>query len=699
MREVEERGAVRRLPVFALLIGAFGLVSCHHAAPATTAITCTTTTATTSSNASSSTCTDPVTGISIAISPVTVSVTVATATQFQAGVTGGTNTIVTWQVNSVPGGNDTVGRIDASGKYIAPVQVPSPPTVNVAAVSYEDPKLSVTSVATINAPPTVTISPTSATLTAGGANTKTFTATVTGATTTNVNWLVNGALGGNATVGTISAAGIYTAPNTPPPGSTVTVTADSQDFAPSSASATVTISGYSTSSFRGQFAFSMSGKNASGPFFRAGSISADGNGHLAGGLEDVNASTCAATNPISFVGTYAIGVDGRGTMQFADGCTPSTFSFVLVNNGQLQITGFDSTGTATGQANLQDRTFFGAGGLTGTYVFDFSGVHGSSPLSQIGEFTSDGLGNLTNGLVDTNDGGAISSNAPFTGSYLVNSNGRGTATFGNLNFSFYIVSRGSAKFVETDSQTAVGAVTGFATQQFSNSGFDATSLSGNIAFLLAGPTPNGTIATAGSFFANGNGLLTANAGVLDENVNGSVTANAAISNLTYFVSSNGRGTATFSTTSHPSPPYSLVFYLSGPGSAVVQEIDSSRTSNGSFVQQQGAAFSLASLKGSYALQTTGLSGASAETLAGQLSADGAGAIPSGSLDINTAGATASESASGTYLLPTVTGRATLTLNPSTDNRNFAVYIVNSTQAFVVGIDAGRLASGPMYRRF
>jgi hypothetical protein len=701
MLAVEDRGAVRRLPVFALLIGAFGLVSCHHAAPATTAITCTTTTATTSSNASSSTCTDPVTGISIAISPVTVSVTVATATQFQAGVTGGTNTIVTWQVNSVPGGNDTVGRIDASGKYIAPVQVPSPPTVNVAAVSYEDPKLSVTSVATINAPPTVTISPTSATLTAGGANTKTFTATVTGATTTNVNWLVNGALGGNATVGTISAAGVYTAPNTPPPGSTVTVTADSQDFAPSSASATVTISGYSTSSFRGQFAFSMSGKNASGPFFRAGSISADGNGHLAGGLEDVNASTCAATNPISFVGTYTIGVDGRGTMQFADGCTPSTFSFVLVNNGQLQITGFDSTGTATGQANLQDRTFFGAGGLTGTYVFDFSGVHGSSPLSQIGEFTSDGLGNLTNGLVDTNDGGAISSNAPFTGSYLVNSNGRGTATFGSLHFSFYIVSRGSAEFVETDSQTAVGAVTGVATQQFSNSGFDTTSLSGNIAFLLAGSVSNASIATAGSFSADGKGNLVS--GVLDENVNGAVTPNVAFangtSNGTYTVTSNGRGTAKFSTATTPSHSYILVFYLSGPGSAVVQEIDPGRTSNGSFLEQQGAAFSLASLKGSYALETTGLSGASAETLTGQLSADGAGAIPSGSLDSNTAGATASESASGTYLLPTVAGRATLTLNPSTDNRNFAVYIVNSAQAFVVGIDSGRIASGPMYRRF
>jgi hypothetical protein len=688
---------VRRFPFLALLVGVFALASCHKYTAPSTAITCTTTTSTTATNASSSSCTDPTTGISIAISPVTASVTVATPQQFQAGVSGGTNTIITWQVNSVTGGNDTVGRIDASGKYIAPVQVPSPPTVNVSAVSYEDPQLSVTAVTTIVAPPTVTISPTSATLAAGGANTKTFTATVTGAATTNVDWKVNNVLGGNSTLGTISAAGVYTAPNTPPPSSTVTVTAASTDFPSSLAPAIVTISGYSTSSFQGQFAFSLSGRNASGPFVRAGSFSADGNGTLTRGLEDVNAATCAATNPISFVGSYTIGVDGRGTMQFADGCTPATFSFVLVNNNQLQITGFDSTGTATGQANLQDATFFNAGGLNGTYVFDFSGVHGASPLSQIGEFTSDGLGNITNGLVDTNDGGTISPSAPFTGSYLVNSNGRGTATFGSLNFSFYIVSRGSAKFVETDSQTTVGAATGATTQQFSSSGFDLTSLSGNIAFLLTGPVPNGTIATAGSFSANGSGQI--GAGVLDENVNGVATLNQTFSSAvpsTYTVAANGRGTATFTAASHP---YSLVFYLSGPGTAVVQEVDSGRTSNGSFLQQQSTAFSLTSIKGSYAVQTTGLSSTSAQTITGQVSADGAGAISSGNLDINTAGTPASESVTGTYSAPAASGRATLTLNPSTDNRNFAVYIVNSTQAFVVGIDAGRLASGAMYLRF
>ena len=42
--------------------------------------------------------------------------------------------------------------------------------------------------------------------------TQTFTATVTNTPNTAVTWDVNGVAGGNSTVGTISAAGVYSAP-------------------------------------------------------------------------------------------------------------------------------------------------------------------------------------------------------------------------------------------------------------------------------------------------------------------------------------------------------------------------------------------------------------------------------------------------------------------------------------------------------
>lgn len=699
---MEARDTVKRLPFIAMLIALFGLASCHGTAAPSTAVTCTTTTAGTSSSASSSTCTDPTTGITITISPVTVSVNVVTNQQFFASVSGGTNNVITWQVDGVTGGNDTTGRIDSNGLYHAPSAVPSKTTVTVAAVAYEEPALSAPATVTILPAPTVTLtSPASLVVSSGTANTLTFSATVTGAATTNVDWLVNNILGGNAAFGTINSNGVYTAPLTPPIGSTVTVTAASNDFPTATSSATVTVSGYSTSSFQGQFAFSMSGRSAAGAFFRAGSFSADGNGSLFGGQEDINDSLGPTSSPISFVGSYTIGVDGRGTLTFNDNraTTPALFDFVLVNSTQLQIIGFDASGTSIGQADLRDASTFGMSGLRGTYVFDFSGMHGSNTLSQIGEFTADGAGGITGGLMDANDGGTLTPQSSFTGSYQVTS-GRGTATLATsgatLHFSFYIVSRGAAKFVGTD---AAQQVAGATSQQVPNVAFDKASLNGNYAFLLAGPGSGGTFAAAGSFLADGNLNLTS--GVFDENVNGAPNANVAFSG-SYTVASNGRGTAAFT------GGRTYVFYLGPAGSAVFQETDSIHPGvvvDGFFSQQQGVAFSLASIQGNYAVTSSGLSGALSEVFLGQLKADGLGTVPSGitppnAIDINDAGTlTTGEAITGTYATSSSSERGTLTLNPSSDNRNFAVYVVSGTQAILLGTDTGRLAAGALFKRF
>jgi hypothetical protein len=85
----------------------------------------------------------------------------------------------------------------------------------------------------------VTIQPTTASLFLG--QTQAFQATVTGNTDTNVTWQVNAATGGNASSGTISAAGLFTAPAILPSGASVTVTAVSQVNPKDSASVTVTL--------------------------------------------------------------------------------------------------------------------------------------------------------------------------------------------------------------------------------------------------------------------------------------------------------------------------------------------------------------------------------------------------------------------------------------------------------------------------
>jgi len=735
----EGRGAVSRVALFLALLAALPSLTSCGAAATSTAITCTTTASTSSSTTSTSTCTDPVTNISVTISPATVSVNVVTTEQFQDAISGGTNNVTIWQVNTITGGNDTIGRIDSNGLYHAPTAVPSPATVTVAAISFEDQKVSATATVTITPAPVVTITSPAApvTVTSGSANTVTFTATETGGTTDSVLWYVGpvgglGVLGGNATFGTISAAGVYSPPLTPPIGQTVTVTAAAQDAPTSTATENVTISGYSASSLQGQFAFSLAGTSASGRYFRAGSFAADGSGGLNSVMEDVNTTAGMTSAPIVTTGSYTLGADGRGTLQFNDGLTPASFRFVLVNSTQMQIIGFDSSGNASGQANAQDISTFVStplSALQGTYVFDFSGAHGANSLSEIGEFTADGSGNVTQALIDINDGGTLSSPTIFVSktvctppphttptppppsSYSVGSNGRGTFTLNTYDpatcnaaasyeLTFYVVSRGGAKFVGTDTSLQVA---GYSTGQAPNATFNLASLNGNFAFLLAGTGLGGTITTAGSFAANGAGQITG--GEVDENVApGAPSLDlpilASATGDSYTLASNGRGTATFTTSA--TRTYTFVFYIAQTGSsttAVFQETDAGVASDGNFAQQQSAAFTLASIQGNYAIETSGISGAALQVSAGQIGANGSGAISSGALDTNTGGTTLTtdQAAAGSYTAPDAAGRSLLTLNSG--SANYAAYVVSPTLVYLLGIPSGQPQAGALLRQF
>src|SRR5258707_5731200 len=83
---------------------------------------------------------------------------------------------------------------------------------------------------------TLTVSPKRAAVTTG--QTQTFTPTVTGSSNTSVTWEVDSLPGGNATVGTISAGGVYAAPAA---GGTHTVAARSAADTTISASASIAV--------------------------------------------------------------------------------------------------------------------------------------------------------------------------------------------------------------------------------------------------------------------------------------------------------------------------------------------------------------------------------------------------------------------------------------------------------------------------
>jgi hypothetical protein len=149
-------------------------------------------------------------------------------------------TTLTWSVNAVVGGNATLGTISGGGVYTAPAAVPSPAVVTIGVNSVVDGRSSSAAVTlTSGAAVGVSVTPASASVPAG--STQSFSATVANSSNTAVTWQVNGVAGGGGAFGTISAAGLYTAPSAVPTPSTVTVTAVANADTGVSASAQVSV--------------------------------------------------------------------------------------------------------------------------------------------------------------------------------------------------------------------------------------------------------------------------------------------------------------------------------------------------------------------------------------------------------------------------------------------------------------------------
>lgn len=179
-------------------------------------------------------------GIVVTMSPASAIVAPGAKQQFTATVTGAPINGVWWYVNNTSTGNSTIGWITQNGLYTAPSVPPATP-ITIRAVCQANSGRSASAPVTISGAPagvTVAISPASASVQTG--TTRQFTATVTGSANTAVTWRVSDIVGGNATVGTISSSGLYTAPNNAP-ANPVAVSAVSQADNTKTATALVTV--------------------------------------------------------------------------------------------------------------------------------------------------------------------------------------------------------------------------------------------------------------------------------------------------------------------------------------------------------------------------------------------------------------------------------------------------------------------------
>jgi hypothetical protein len=638
-----------------------------------------------------------------------------------------TNTNVTWQVNGTGGGNATIGTIVAStvdanvGVYTAPAVVPST-NVNVTAVIVDNTSSGSTSGTTITSNVVVvsfggvaglSITPSQATVGAGAS--EQFEAMLNSAEDSHATYTISSSAGGN--IGTIDATtGLYTAPNTPPPGGKVTVTATDGN---QTATATATIV-FSDASLRGPFAFSYTGNNSAGFFAVAGRFASNGQGAITGGVEDISsfATHVASAVQIQQNSTYKVGPDGRSTAIIQTDHGTETLQFVLTSSAHALLIRFDGNATGSGtidQQNLNDLS--NASVISGPYVFLAAGGDANfNPMAIAGSFSADGSGTAQQpAIIDENDNfTAKTSDTSLSGTYQLDSNnpgtGRGTLTLsstnvGQLQFAFYIIDSTSASspsvshlhIVEID---AVNYLAGDIYLELPGPSYTTSALAAaNYAFTAGGNSSAGAYASGGIYTPDGNGNITA--GVLDTNNAGTLTADTTLSASTYAVDpTTGRVSLALGSMTFAAYPTAL-------NTVVMLEVDSTAVSGGLAYQQQG---SPAALSGNFGLTLGGQGVFYNSPASYQPDIEGqavlsSSAVSSGNLDINVYGTTPQPSDplsnTSSFAAPGSNGRGTATLTATDPPASFSLvyYWVNANTALLVGQDKTRVILGTILLQF
>jgi hypothetical protein len=467
------------------------------------------------------------------------------------------------------------------------------------------------------------------------------------------------------------------------------------------------VTGFTVADLSGEYVATFAGSEGTGETYLVLRFTADGKGNITAGTLDYNREEIyEGMQSTALTGNYTVAKDGRTSLTIQtssaslNGSTgPFVFSTTLHSDGNMVLMPFQFPLRGSGSVWKVDGTF--PGSLSGTYSFLFSG--GASVmgfLDAAGRMSFDSAGNVT-GTWDLNLAGGPSANVPFTGTYTVGADGRGTATLASTGPSPWYAAPSQLSFQVVSSSTIVLlsrdmglAVVGSAEKQSGTIntgtfvGAYVLASTGTAYYPGSGYYLGGTAAT-GRIVSNGNGSVTS--GTLDQNLAYLVTSDPSV-NGSYNIDATGRGTATLNTAKGP---VSVAFYPVSPKRAFFITLDSGSMAHGTLDLQSDSGYSSAALKGDYAMVVSAVDFLDDGTCAGgHLSADGTGGLK-GTLDVMTAGVTYPNlGVAGTYAV-SADGRGTATITNANNGRamKMVFYLLSTKEARVLGTDGAPLLSG------
>jgi len=352
--------------------------------------------------------------------------------------------------------------------------------------------------------------------------------------------------------------------------------------------------GTQTNVLNGQYAFVVAGFDSNGsPVGIAGSLKADGLGHITAGDVDVNDNGVITSNS-SQLGSYAFDASGDTTLGTitlttspGNSLLPLAFAFSLQASGNfgsimsVDANGFDAGGTI----QLQNSSVFTFAGMAGSYVATINGRNQSNPTSALGRFTLASSGATSNVEFDRSIAGSVTGTAgPTTGASATvtfapagpDTNGRGTFTL-TLNdalvsstqtFAYYAIT--ATRFVAVERDTGGTQTADFAGQ----ASVPATPTTTGAIFGMAGvdTTVSNEITAVGQLQMIGVGATAATLN-WDANDNGAIHSGISLpsQDVAAYDSATGRGTVTVTGGTASGLANTLVFYLTAPGNGFIMD--------------------------------------------------------------------------------------------------------------------------------
>ena len=477
---------------------------------------------------------------------------------------------------------------------------------------------------------------------------------------------------------------------------------------------------YTNASLKGSYVYQVRGTSlvTNLPYRQAGVFTADGAGHITGGVDDFagNAASGSSTTLGAFSGSYSVNSDGSGSIVIGptvlgnlSGSGGSIgFAITLVSSSKVQLMEGDAFAVGAGTAELQDSTAIGAV-PAGSFVF---GVHqeitasaGQAPASQVGGMTIAGAS--ATGALDQNLGGTLTSPAVTWTFGAPDQFGTGTATMtnssGSTPFLYFIVNSGKFALL-TSNASAVGG--GSAEAQ---TGAVSAGLSGSYAFGIRGDDTNylsgfwGTTATVGVFTASGGSIT----GTEDSNQDGTLSSSGAFPGTCATAGSaagvNGRVVVTNGAGSPCSGTVTEVFWMVSPARAFFLDQSSGTFDDGTADLQTTSSFANSTMKGQYALVMDGwdVSGDGAglppqlQAFIGPLQFDGSSKLTFNglaNLEVAAMGAAPQGGMGGPYSVSS-NGRFTGSVSNGGGGFDIVMYAVSGSQAYLLQSDSGVITSG------